>query len=41
MSLADDTTPDATINALKRHINTLQEIVCREKEIDMPTTVPV
>ena len=40
MSLADDTTQDATINALKRRINTLQEIVCREKEIDIPTTVP-
>ena len=41
MSLADDTTSDATINALKRRINTLQEIVCREKEIDTQTTVPV
>ena len=41
MSLADDTISDTTINALKRRINTLQEIVCREKEIDIPTTVPV
>ena len=42
MSLADDTTPSDTINALKRRINTLQEIVCREKEpIDIPTMVPV
>ena len=41
MSLADNTTSDATINALKRRINTLQEIVCREKEIDTQTMVPV
>ena len=40
MSLADNTTPDATINTLKRCINTLQEIVCREKEVDILTTVP-
>ena len=40
MSLTDDTNPDATINALKRRVNTLEETVCRAKDRDISTTSP-
>ena len=40
MSFTDDTNPDATINALKRRVNTLEETVCRAKDHDTSTTSP-
>ncbi|KIM50081.1 hypothetical protein SCLCIDRAFT_34679 [Scleroderma citrinum Foug A] len=35
MSPTDDTTPDATINALKCHINTLEEITLSDRVEDL------
>ena len=40
MSSTDDTTQFATINALKRRLNTLEENVYKAKDIDIPTTSP-